>query len=60
MAEKSSPKKSEKASIPVTGMTCASCIARVEQALASVPGVVSVNVNLASEKATVEYIGSRL
>jgi Cu+-exporting ATPase len=37
-------------------MTCASCVARVEQALASVPGVISVGVNLASEKATVEYI----
>jgi Cu+-exporting ATPase len=37
-------------------MTCASCVARVEEALSSVPGVVSANVNLASEKATVEYI----
>ncbi len=36
-------------------MTCAGCVARVEKALFSVPGVVSVNVNLASEKATVEY-----
>jgi len=41
---------------PVRGMTCASCVARVEEALRSVPGVVSANVNLASEKATVEYI----
>ena len=40
----------------VVGMTCASCVARVEEALRSVSGVVSVNVNLASEKATVEYI----
>ena len=37
-------------------MTCASCVARVEQALSSVPGVISANVNLSSEKATVEYI----
>jgi len=36
-------------------MTCASCVARVEEALSSVPGVISANVNLASEKATVEY-----
>ena len=36
-------------------MSCASCVARVEQALSGVPGVVSANVNLASEKATVEY-----
>ncbi len=56
MAEKSKSKKSEKAHIHITGMTCASCVARVEQALSSVPGVISANVNLASEKATVEYI----
>jgi Cu+-exporting ATPase len=45
-----------KSTYPVSGMTCASCVARVEQALASVPGVISASVNLASEKATVEYI----
>jgi len=46
----------KKSIFPVGGMTCASCVARVEEALGSVPGVVSVNVNLASEKATVEYL----
>jgi len=46
----------KKSIFPVGGMTCASCVARVEEALSSVPGVVSANVNLASEKATVEYI----
>ena len=45
----------KKSIFPVGGMTCASCVARVEEALSSVPGVVSANVNLASEKATVEY-----
>ena len=50
------PKKSEKAHIHITGMTCASCVARVEQVLLSVPGVISASVNLASEKATVEYV----
>ncbi|MFC1915717.1 heavy metal translocating P-type ATPase [Chloroflexota bacterium] len=45
-----------KSIFPVSGMTCASCVARVEQALSGVPGVISANVNLASEKATVEYI----
>ena len=44
-----------KAIFPVGGMTCASCVSRVEKALRDVSGVVSVNVNLASEKATVEY-----
>ena len=46
----------KKSIFPVAGMTCASCVARVEEALSSVPGVVSASVNLASEKATVEYL----
>lgn len=46
----------KKSIFPVSGMTCASCVARVEEALKSVPGVVAANVNLASEKATVEYL----
>jgi len=46
----------KKSVFPVSGMTCASCVARVEQALLSLPGVISASVNLASEKATVEYI----
>jgi P-type Cu+ transporter len=40
----------------VTGMTCASCVRRVERALEKVPGVLEANVNLATEKATVGYI----
>ena len=44
-----------KSVFPVRGMTCAACVARVEEALSGVPGVVSAVVNLASEKATVEY-----
>ncbi len=46
----------KKSVFPVGGMTCASCVARVEEALFSVPGVISASVNLASEKATVEYL----
>jgi len=41
--------------IPIKGMTCASCVKRVQDALASVNGVFSASVNLATEKATVEY-----
>jgi Cu+-exporting ATPase len=37
----------------VDGMTCASCVGRVEKALKAVPGVESASVNLATEKATV-------
>ena len=40
----------------VGGMTCASCVGYVEQALAEVPGVVSSTVNLATERATVCYL----
>jgi Cu+-exporting ATPase len=46
----------KKSIFPVAGMTCASCVARVEEALSSVSGVISASVNLASEKATVEYL----
>ena len=38
--------------LPIEGMTCASCVQRVERALAAVPGVQSVSVNLATEKAS--------
>jgi P-type Cu+ transporter len=41
--------------IGVGGMTCASCVARVERALKKVPGVESAAVNLATEKATVSF-----
>jgi len=40
-------------SFPVEGMTCASCVARVERSLAAVPGVAEASVNLATEGATV-------
>jgi copper ion binding protein len=46
----------ETAELPIGGMTCASCAAHVEGALADVPGVVRAAVNLATERATVEYI----
>ncbi|HOD73595.1 MAG TPA: cation transporter, partial [Candidatus Bipolaricaulis anaerobius] len=41
-------------SLPIRGMTCASCAAHVERALARVPGVASAEVNLATERATVD------
>ncbi|MGH8779545.1 heavy metal translocating P-type ATPase [Paraburkholderia sp.] len=42
------------AELAIGGMTCASCAMRVEKALAKVPGVAQVSVNLATEKATVD------
>jgi Cu+-exporting ATPase len=44
--------------LKVSGMTCASCVARVEKALKRVPGVVEAAVNLATERATVRLFGS--
>ena len=40
--------------LPIGGMTCASCVARVEKALARVPGVRAASVNLATESASVQ------
>jgi Cu+-exporting ATPase len=45
-----------RAEIPVKGMTCAACVARVERAIQGLPGVLSASVNLATEKAFVEYL----
>ena len=42
--------------LPILGMTCASCVSRVERALRKPPGVLTADVNLATEKATVTYI----
>lgn len=39
----------------IEGMSCASCVARVEKAIKAVPGVVSATVNLATERATVTF-----
>jgi Cu+-exporting ATPase len=44
-------------SLDIEGMTCASCVARVEKALKTVPGVVSAEVNLATERAEVKLAG---
>lgn len=41
----------------IDGMTCASCVGRVERALTKVPGVKSVSVNLANERAHLEWLG---
>jgi P-type Cu+ transporter len=45
---------SQQLSFPVEGMTCASCVGRVERALAKVPGVTQAVVNLATETASVQ------
>nr|WP_302054785.1 heavy metal translocating P-type ATPase [Burkholderia multivorans] len=47
-------KASHSVELDIDGMTCASCVSRVEKALAKVPGVTHASVNLATERATVE------
>ena len=44
-----------KINLPVEGMTCAACVGHVENALKGVPGVLDASVNLATEKASVEF-----
>lgn len=47
-------------SLQITGMTCATCAGAVEQSLAQLPSVSRAQVNLASEKASVEYDPSQV
>ena len=52
--------RTENVDIPVGGMTCAGCVATIESALQELDGVVSANVNLATERATVEYLPTQV
>ena len=45
----------ENITLPVEGMTCASCVARVEKSIKNIDGVESVSVNLATEKASISF-----
>lgn len=47
----------ETVSLSISGMTCASCVARVEKALKKVPGVTDAAVNLATEEAQITAVG---
>ena len=46
----------ESCTLDISGMTCASCSARVEKALNKVPGVLDASVNLATEQATIKLV----
>ncbi|MBY6089652.1 heavy metal translocating P-type ATPase [Maritimibacter alkaliphilus] len=50
------PARAHEVTLNVSEMTCASCVGRVDRALKKQPGVLDVNVNLASETATVRYM----
>ncbi|SDU89748.1 heavy metal translocating P-type ATPase [Pseudomonas mucidolens] len=48
--------REETSHLAIEGMTCASCVGRVEKALAKIPGVLEANVNLATERARVRHL----
>ncbi len=50
--------QSQTMTIPIEGMSCASCVARIEKGLCALPGIQRASVNLATERATVEYLPS--
>ncbi|NOX39450.1 MAG: copper-translocating P-type ATPase [Alphaproteobacteria bacterium] len=54
------PALTEDITLEIIGMTCASCVGRVERALVAAPGVVSASVNLANETAQVTYLAGAL
>lgn len=49
-----------KITVPIKGMTCASCVEKVQKSLSSLNGVFSASVNIATEKATIEYIPAQV
>jgi len=52
--------RTEQYQLSVIGMSCASCVGKVEKALLGLPGVLSAQVNLAAETATVEVLAGNL
>ena len=50
--------RSEEIAIPIRGMSCASCVDKIETELRGLPGVTRAQVNFAAEKATVSFIPS--
>ncbi len=58
--ESRDPEKSlERIDLPITGMSCAACAARIEKGLGSIEGVSQATVNFAAEKATVYFEPTR-
>jgi Cu+-exporting ATPase len=52
------PLNAAETTLQVGGMTCASCVGRVEKALMALPGVLSASVNLATERASVQALAT--
>ncbi|HEX5415268.1 MAG TPA: copper ion binding protein, partial [Chloroflexota bacterium] len=55
LPEQSAPRVTTELALPIEGMTCASCVRRVERSLTKVPGVQDASVNLATELARVSF-----
>jgi Cu+-exporting ATPase len=55
LSDKPESEKVAKASIPITGMTCATCAITIEKGLEETPGIEKANVNFGSEKASISY-----
>src|SRR6185437_2236196 len=51
-------KEAEGVTFQIEGMTCASCVSRVERVLKKQPGVIAASVNLATERANVSYLAN--
>ena len=54
------PPDTQRVAIPISGMTCAACVAKIEKALNGLDGVIEAGVNFGVEKATVEYLPQQL
>src|SRR5437899_4866118 len=60
LLDEQEPAPSQQVTFPVIGMSCASCVRRIEKALGRLDGVQQATVNLATEQATVQFDGRRL
>jgi copper ion binding protein len=49
-----------KETYPVLGMTCASCVRKIETVLGKTEGIAEASVNFASEKVTIEYDNDKI
>ena len=52
--------RAKSADIPVSGMTCGSCVSRIERSLNKMPGMIKASVNLTTQKAFVEFLSDTL
>jgi len=50
----------KKVDLPITGMSCASCVAKIEKGLSKMSGIMDAKVNFATEKATISFDSSQV